>query len=199
MRDGLLRPAPIRPGTPPLWLGAAAPASRARAIRFDAGLIIAPLIELDHAARQFADYDLNVKAAGKSALPHALMREILIGDSVTEAIDAHKHALDLVYRQQYAPARTGLTRKDPETGERKPLSLDDPYYLSEDFMQARWFVGAPEQIGAKINRWHQRIGLQHLIWQPKPPGLDLKTAVRNLERMAGEIMPHLKGREATNG
>ncbi|WP_416897525.1 MAG: LLM class flavin-dependent oxidoreductase [Minwuia sp.] len=191
VEGGLLRPAPVRPGKPPLWLGAAAPVSRARAIRHRAGLLIAPLIELEHAARQFADYDATSEAEGAGLLPHALMREIMIGDSFEEAVEAHSDALDLVYRQQYAPSRTGLTRKDPETGERIPLTLDDPYYLSREFMSARWFVGAPEQVADGINQWQQRFGLQHLIWQPKPPGLPLDRAVRSLERMAKEVMPRL--------
>jgi len=190
---GLLRPAPVSPGAPPLWLGAAAPASRARAIRHRAGLLIAPLIELEHAARQFADYDLNADQAGTGNLPHALMREVMIADSFEEAVADHAASLDLVYRQQYAPSRTGLTRKDPDTGERVPLTLDDPYYLSEEFMQERWFVGAPEQIAEKLGRWQERMNLRHFIWQPKPPGLPLAKAVRSLERMAKEVMPRLVG------
>lgn len=192
VRDGALRPTPLQPGRPPLWVGAAAPVSRARAVRFGAGLLIAPLVELTHAERQFQAFDTVAADAGAGALPHALMREILLGDSFEEAVAAHRASLDLVYREQYAPERTGLTIRDPESGERRQLAADDPYYLSKEFMAARWFVGAPETVAEGIHAWQARLGLRHLIWQPKPPGLSLERAVRNLERMAKEVMPRLQ-------
>lgn len=191
VKDGALRPAPVRPGTPPLWIGAAAPAARDRVIRNRAGLIVAPLIELHHAVRQFDDFDTHAEAAGAGPLPHAIMREILVGDDFEEAVNAHQACLDLVYREQYAPERTGLSVKDPQTGERRKLTSDDPYYLSEDFMTQRWFVGAPEEIAAGIREWAPKLGIRHLIWQPKPPGLSLDRAVRNLERMGREVLPLL--------
>ena len=52
VKGGLLRPPPVRPGPLPLWIGAAAPAARARAVRHRAGLLVAPLIELEHLVRQ---------------------------------------------------------------------------------------------------------------------------------------------------
>ncbi|PJK29873.1 LLM class flavin-dependent oxidoreductase [Minwuia thermotolerans] len=191
VKDGALRPAPVNPGRPPLWIGAAAPKARDRVIRNRAGLIVAPLIELRHAARQFADFDEQTRAAGVERLPHALMREIMIGDSFEEAVEAHRDSLDLVYRQQYAPERTGLSVKDPETGERRKLTSDDPYYLSQAFMEERWFVGPPETVAARIREWAPKLGLRHLIWQPKPPGLPLDRAMRNLERMGREVLPLL--------
>jgi len=52
VKGGLLRPPPVRPGPLPLWIGAAAPLARARAVRHRAGLLVAPLIELEHLVRQ---------------------------------------------------------------------------------------------------------------------------------------------------
>src|SRR3979411_3191045 len=52
VKGGLLRPPPVRPGPLPLWIGAAAPLARARAVRHRAGLLVAPLIELEPLAPQ---------------------------------------------------------------------------------------------------------------------------------------------------
>ena len=57
VKGGLLRPPPIKPGPLPLWIGAAAPAARARAVRHRAGLLVAPLIELEHLVRQIRSFD----------------------------------------------------------------------------------------------------------------------------------------------
>ena len=43
VKSGLLRPPPVKPGRPPLWIGAAHPKARARAVRRRAGFLVAPL------------------------------------------------------------------------------------------------------------------------------------------------------------
>jgi alkanesulfonate monooxygenase SsuD/methylene tetrahydromethanopterin reductase-like flavin-dependent oxidoreductase (luciferase family) len=90
---------------------------------------------------------------------------------------------------QYAPERTGLTRIDPATGERKPVRDDDPYYLSEAFMQERWFLGTPADIAKKIIAWQPRLALDHLICTPRSPGMSLRQAVDELTAIAREVIP----------
>jgi alkanesulfonate monooxygenase SsuD/methylene tetrahydromethanopterin reductase-like flavin-dependent oxidoreductase (luciferase family) len=192
--SGILQPAPVAPGAPPLWIGAAAPASRARAVRYRAGLIVAPLTELEHTARQIASFDQEAARQGAGPLRHAVMREIMVGDSAADAIARHQRFLDHIYRVQYAPERTGITWRDPKTGERVPLTGDNPYYLSEAFMQDRWFLGSPEAIADKIVAWLPRLGLDHLIYQPRMPGMTLRQAVESLEHVARDVMPRVRAR-----
>jgi alkanesulfonate monooxygenase SsuD/methylene tetrahydromethanopterin reductase-like flavin-dependent oxidoreductase (luciferase family) len=189
VKAGLLRPPPIRPGPLPLWIGAAAPKARARAVRHRAGLLVAPLIELEHLARQIKSFDDEAQRQSAGRLPHALMREVLVGDSAADAIKRHQPYLDHVYRVQYAPERTGQTTIDPATGERKPLTGDNPHYLSEAFMQDRWFLGTPADIAAKMVAWLPRFALEHFIFQARQPGMSLRHAVDNLEAIAKGVMP----------
>ncbi|HEX9324931.1 MAG TPA: hypothetical protein VF915_00365, partial [Reyranella sp.] len=122
-------------------------------------------------------------------LPHALMREVLVGDSAVDAIKRHKPYIDHVYRVQYAPERTGQTYVDPATGERKPLTGDNPLYLSEAFMQDRWFLGTPAEIAAKMIEWLPRFALKHFIFQGRQPGMTLRHAVDSLEALAKGVLP----------
>lgn len=197
VKQGLLRPPPVKGGRLPLWIGAAAPAARARAVRHGAGLLVAPLIELEHLVRQIRSFDEEAARQGAGKLPHALMREILVGSSATDAIKRHQPYLDHVYRVQYAPERTGLTHIDPATGERKPLAGDNPYYLSEAFMQERWFLGTPADIAAKIVAWQPRLDLEHLIFQARQPGMSLREAVGNLEDIAKGVIPVVRASSAS--
>jgi alkanesulfonate monooxygenase SsuD/methylene tetrahydromethanopterin reductase-like flavin-dependent oxidoreductase (luciferase family) len=192
VKGGLLRPPPIRPGPLPLWIGAAAPAARARAVRHRAGLLVAPLIELEHLVRQIRSFDDEAQRQNAGRLPHALMREILMGDSAADAIKRHQPYLDHVYRVQYAPERTGQTWIDPATGERKPLTGDNPHYLSEAFMQDRWFLGTPAEVAAKLVAWLPRLALDHLIFQARQPGMSLRHAVSDLEAIAKGVMPAVR-------
>jgi alkanesulfonate monooxygenase SsuD/methylene tetrahydromethanopterin reductase-like flavin-dependent oxidoreductase (luciferase family) len=189
VKSGVLRPPPVKPGRLPLWIGAAAPKARARAVRHRAGLLVAPLIELEHLVRQIRSFDEEVARQDAGRLPHALMREILVGDSAADAMHRHKPFIDHVYRVQYAPERVGLSYVDPASGERKPLTGDNPYYLSEAFMQERWLLGTPAEIAAKIVKWQPRLDLDHLIFTPRPPGMSLKQAVGELETIAKEVIP----------
>ncbi|MDH4076016.1 MAG: LLM class flavin-dependent oxidoreductase [Acidimicrobiia bacterium] len=193
---GLLRPTPIDPTRrPPLWLGAAAPRSRARAAARGAGLCIAPLTAIGHTARQLAAYEEAVTAAGQSDyLPHALYREIEVGDSNEEALAAFEPYLNHVYRVQYAPERTGLTYKDPTTGEQRQLTSGDPYYLSRQFIDDRWAIGSVEHCVDLIDGWLDTMRLDRLVFHPKPAGRSLAEAVRAMARVSQVLWPALRAR-----
>jgi alkanesulfonate monooxygenase SsuD/methylene tetrahydromethanopterin reductase-like flavin-dependent oxidoreductase (luciferase family) len=199
VKAGLLRPPPIRPGPLPLWIGAAAPKARARAVRYGAGLLVAPLIELRHLERQIRSFDEEAVRQNAGPLPHALMREVLVGDSAADAIKRHQAFLDHVYRVQYAPERTGQTYVDAATGERKPLTGDNPYYLSEAFLQERWFLGTPADIAAKMAEWLPRFALDHLIFQARQPGMSLRHAVDSLEAIIKGVVPIVRAKSAQSG
>lgn len=194
VKGGLLRPPPVQKDRLPLWIGAAAPKARARAVRHRAGLLVAPLIELEHLARQIRSYDEEAERQHAGPLPHALMREVLVGDSPADARRRHQPFLDHVYRVQYAPERTGQTWIDPATGERKPLTNDNPWYLSEAFMQSRWFLGTPADIAAGLLEWLPRFSLQHFIFQARQPGMSLRHAVDSLEAIARGVLPAVRAR-----
>ena len=65
--------------------------------------------------------------------------------------------------------------------------------MSEDFMQERWLLGTPEDIAAKIAHWQPRLGMDHLIFTPRPPGMPLKQAVEEIEAIAKGVMPAVQG------
>jgi alkanesulfonate monooxygenase SsuD/methylene tetrahydromethanopterin reductase-like flavin-dependent oxidoreductase (luciferase family) len=112
------------------------------------------------------------------------MREILVGNSPADAMKRHQPYIDEVYRVQYKPERVGLSYVDKVSGERKPLTSDNPYFMSEEFMQERWFLGTPQDIAAKIAQWQPRLAVDHIIFQPRPPGMPLRQAIDELEAIA---------------
>lgn len=188
VKGGMLRPPPVKPGTPPLWIGAAHPKARARAVRRGAGFLVAPLAELDLTAHQMKSFDEEAARQGVGRLPRALMREILVGSSAADAMKRHQPFIDEVYRVQYKPERVGLSYVDKTTGERKPLASDNPYFMSEEFMQERWFLGTPDDIARKITAWQARLDVDHIIFQPRPPGMPLRQAVDEIGALAKALI-----------
>jgi alkanesulfonate monooxygenase SsuD/methylene tetrahydromethanopterin reductase-like flavin-dependent oxidoreductase (luciferase family) len=64
--------------------------------------------------------------------------------------------------------------------------------MSEGFMQDRWFLGTPADIAGKIVDWQPRLDVDHIIFQPRPPGMSLRQAVGELEVIAKEVIPVVK-------
>ncbi|HZQ02362.1 MAG TPA: LLM class flavin-dependent oxidoreductase [Reyranella sp.] len=191
VKGGLLRPPPVKPGRPPLWIGAAHPKARARAVRHRAGFIVAPLAEWGLVEHQLKTFDQEAELQKAGRLPRAIMREILVGDSAADAMNRHQPFIDEVYRVQYKPERVGLTYVDKTTRERKPLTSDNPYFMSEEFMQERWLLGTPADIATKLKQWQPRLGMDHLIFTPRPPGMPLRQAVDELTAIAKEVVPQV--------
>lgn len=191
VHGGLLRPAPVRPGLPSVWLGAATSRSRSRAVRRRTGLMIAPLTTAEQTARQFASFDAESTRVGAGSLPHTLAREIEVGDSDDDARAQVAPFLDYTYRVQYSPERTGMTRNDPATGERRPLVSSDPYYLSPAFLDERWAIGSPESVAERITAWQGLMRLDRLLLG-KLPGRPLADSVRAVERVVKEVWPVLQ-------
>ena len=88
--------------------------------------------------------------------------------------------------------RIGLTYVDKATGERKPLTSDNPYFMSEEFMQERWLLGTPAEIAAKLVKWQPRLKMDHLIFTPRPPGMSLRQAVDEVAAIAKDVLPVLR-------
>ena len=76
--------------------------------------------------------------------------------------------------EEISPMKATMLVVDKATGERKPLTSDNPYFMSEEFMQERWLLGTPAEIAARIAHWQPRLGMDHLIFTPRPPGMGLQ-------------------------
>lgn len=189
-RQGRLSPAPLVPGRPPLWLGAATPRSRERVLRRRAGLVISLLTDHEHTRRQFDAFERQAEVAGAPGLPRALIRELFIADSDDEAVARVAPYLDYVYRVEYTPERTGMTYVDRRTGERRRItSSDDPYFLSREFVDDRFVVGSPETCARRLSAIISEMRLDRLIFRPQFPGQPLAAAVETMERMMTEVVP----------
>ena len=165
-------------------------------MRRRSGFLVAPLLELEPMVRQVRTFDEEAGRQNAGPLPHAMMREILVGDSAADAMKRHQPYIDEVYRVQYKPERVGLTYFDKATRERKPLTSDNPYFMSEEFMRERWFLGTPADIAKKIVEWQPRLRMDHLIFTPRPPGMPLKQAVDELEAIAKGVLVAFAGSSA---
>lgn len=189
---GLLRPAPVRPGLPALWLGAANSAARERVVSRRAGLLLHPLAEHELAIRQLQSFDRACEEAGVGPLPKAITREMFIADTDEEALEASKEYLDHLYRVQYSPERTGVTYADPQTGERRTItSADDPDYLSAHYVQSRMIVGSPDTCARIVTDLVSEGKIDRLVVRGQFPGQPRAEALHMLETFIREVPPRV--------
>ena len=119
------------------------------------------------------------------------MREVLVGDSAADAIRRHQPYIDHVYRVQYAPERTGQTYIDPATGERKPLTGDNPLYLSQSLHAGPLVPRHAGRDRGQDDRVAAALRLEHFIFQGRQPGMTLRHAVDSLEALA-KVLPEVR-------
>jgi alkanesulfonate monooxygenase SsuD/methylene tetrahydromethanopterin reductase-like flavin-dependent oxidoreductase (luciferase family) len=190
-RGGRLRPKPIQPRVP-VWIGATTTAARARVVRHRAGLNLSPLSDFESTARHVASFDRLAAEAGVGPLPRAVGREILLGDSPKDAVERSAEFMNFIYRVQYTPERTGMTYVDSESGQRVPLTSDHPYYLSQAFIEERWWVGRPDAVARQIIEEQKRLRLDVIVFTPRMPGMSVRRGLEELEMVMKEVAPRVR-------
>jgi len=58
-------------------------------------------------------------------------------------------------------------------------------------MQKCWLLGTPDEIAKKTIAWQPCLGVDHIIFTPRPPGMPLRPAVDEIEAIAKGLRPAL--------
>lgn len=161
---------PVRPGGPPLYIAAQAEVSVRRAARIgDAWLIVnssglgkvVPLMKIYRSA--LAEY-------GRTAREFPITVECYIGENHSTAHEECRGPLEYKYN---AYASWGLQER------RAGASF-------EDFARGRFIIGDKVSVKEEIARYHELLGVDHLIMRCNWPGLPQERTLATIKRL-GEI------------
>jgi alkanesulfonate monooxygenase SsuD/methylene tetrahydromethanopterin reductase-like flavin-dependent oxidoreductase (luciferase family) len=148
---------PFRSGGPPIWLGGATPAARARTGRLYDGWLPYPPDPVDYAAGLF---DVRTAAADAGRSPEAITPALFVSVRVDESVESGRRALG-----EYARAAYGMPLEELEK------------------IQAV-VTGSADQILAGLGRY-VAAGARHLVL--RLGALDLRTQRDQLDRIAALI------------
>jgi probable F420-dependent oxidoreductase len=182
--DGLkIEPRPLRPGSPPLWLGGWGELSLQRAARYGDAWVPGPTASLDKLVSSQALYREQLVEAGidPATRPSPLTREVVIAATDGAAREMAERHLLINYRDEYG----GGKWKHPLIGAEDEARVDEFDAIARD----RFLVGSPETICAQLERLVAAFGVDHLICRLYFPGMPHSFITEELRLLASEVMP----------
>lgn len=170
-----LAPRPVQSPRPPIWMAANGDAAVRRAARLADTWFVNPHAALGEVRRQ-----LSLFRAERGSEPEELpmLREACLAPTDEEAI---------------AVARPYLARKYEayvNWGQSDVLPPTDTLRQEWEALHAgRFLLGSPETVVAQMEAL-RTLGITELVLRVQWPGLPQRAAMRTLELLAGEVLPH---------
>jgi alkanesulfonate monooxygenase SsuD/methylene tetrahydromethanopterin reductase-like flavin-dependent oxidoreductase (luciferase family) len=170
-----LAPRPVQSPRPPIWMAANSDAAVGRAARLADTWFVNPHASLAEVRRQ-----LSLFRAERGSEPEELpmLREACLAPTDEEAI---------------AVARPYLARKYEayvDWGQSDVLPPTDTLRQEWEALHAgRVLLGSPETVLAQVEAL-RTLGVTELVLRVQWPGLAQRDAMRTLELLAGEVLPH---------
>lgn len=170
-----LAPRPVQSPRPPIWMAANGDAAVLRAARLADTWFVNPHAALGEVRRQ-----LSLFRAERGSEPEELpmLREACLAPTDEEAI---------------AVARPYLARKYEayvNWGQSDVLPPTDTLRQEWEALHAgRFLLGSPETVVAQMEAL-RTLGITELVLRVQWPGLPQRAAMRTLELLAGEVLPH---------
>ena len=177
---GALEPRPAQPI--PLWLGGWGPLSLKRAATLGDAWLPGPTANLEKLLDAQAQYRQELTALGKdpAATPTPLTREVVIADTREQAWELAERHLLVNYRDEYAGGW-----EHPLIGAQDATPVNQLDVLGQD----RFIIGNPDDCIARLRRFEDTFGVDHLICRLYYPGMSHAHIMRELELLAKEVIP----------
>ena len=177
--DGRLEPRPVARPHPPLWIGGWGDLTLRRAATLADNWIPGPTADLARLLAGKATFLENRREAGRTEpiTEWPLTRDLIIAETDRKARELAEEHIMVAYRREYAG------------GWRHPF-IDASIATDLDrLMEDRFIIGGPEQCIAKIRRFVDVYGMNHLICRTFFPGMPHGHIMNELDLVAKEVMP----------
>jgi alkanesulfonate monooxygenase SsuD/methylene tetrahydromethanopterin reductase-like flavin-dependent oxidoreductase (luciferase family) len=183
LQDVQIRPRPIQPGGPPLWIGASVPAAARRAGRVADGLVGTPSTSLESATRLVDVYKDAARQAGRP--PRVIMmRDAWVARTRAEA--------DAVYGPHVMTAYEYYWQQRLEEFREFPA---DAKFTLELLAPNRLILGEPETCVREFHRWHEATGADYFLLRLRHAhsGGPAHDKILDAIRLFGErVLPHCR-------
>lgn len=178
--SGAIEPKPGR--DIPIWLGGWGELSLKRAAQLADAWVPGPTANLPKLLDAQAQYRANLGAAGRdaAAVPTPLTREVVIADKSERAWELAEKHLMVNYRDEY-----GGDWKHPLIGGQDSTPVNQLEVLGRD----RFIIGNPAECVARIRRFVEAFGVDHLICRLYFPGIPHDHIMQELKLLATEVIP----------
>ncbi len=176
---GRLEPQPVTRPHPPVWIGGWGDLTLRRAATLADNWIPGPTADLRRLVDGKRAFLANRETAGRTTpiTEWPLTRDVIVADTDRKARELAETHIMVAYRKEYAG------------GWRHPF-IDASIATDLDrLMEDRFIIGSPDQCIPKIQRFVETYGMTHLICRTFFPGMQHGHIMRELELLAGHVMP----------
>ncbi|MBT4042182.1 MAG: LLM class flavin-dependent oxidoreductase [Rhodospirillaceae bacterium] len=168
---------------PPIWIGANADNAIRRAARLGDCWYLNPHQKLETFVRQMEIYRGELDRLGKPFPDEFPMRrEVFCARSHDEAI---KIAAPYI-KKQYDLYKTWGQDKAMAKGD-QDIAMD-----YEDLARDRFIVGDPDEVAAEMLRYHNALGVNHIIMSVQGVGMPQGQVLDTFQLMAEEVFPKVR-------
>jgi alkanesulfonate monooxygenase SsuD/methylene tetrahydromethanopterin reductase-like flavin-dependent oxidoreductase (luciferase family) len=167
-------PKPVQPGGPPLWIAAMKEPGALRAARFGTNLL--PQGRSDEVLDPWRD---AVRADGRD--PDDYRVGIIRSVYVTDDRDRDWPIIREAERFRMGVYSTFMAE-----------TPDDYGWGSDDGIPQNVIIGTAEEVVQQLREFIELYGITDLATSGLPPGIDPEFMAANLERLAADVIPHLK-------
>lgn len=166
---------PVRPGGPPILVGATTPDTIRRAARLGDTWLSTFSHKIRWAAGHLAIFQEALAELGKpvEGRHYPIQRELYLADSREQAVAEAEPYLQRSY------------------GAYAPYSMDYLRNMFTDLRDKAFMLGTPDQVSDRIAE-HVDAGFNHFIFRVQWLGMENDVARRTLERFAAEVMPRFR-------
>ena len=171
---------PVQKPHPPIWVAANHDSAIQRAARLGYCWLINPHATMSMVREQLVGYKTALgTGVGGQDLP--LMRELSIHHTREQALSLGQPYLEGKY-QAYAG-----------WGQDKALPGEESFRVPfDDLARDRFLIGDPEDVVSEIKRYEADLGVTHMIFRLQWPGMPHSEAMRQIQLMGREVIPHFR-------
>ena len=171
---------PVQKPHPPIWVAANHDTAIQRAARLGYCWLINPHATMSMVREQLVGYKQALgTGVGSQDLP--LMRELSIHQDREQALSLSQPYLEGKY-QAYA-----------SWGQDKALPGEESFRVPfDDLARDRFLIGDPEDVVSEIRRYEADLGITHMIFRLQWPGMAHSEAMRQIQLMGREVIPHFR-------
>lgn len=184
-----VRPRPVQPGGPPLYLGGSAPRALDRVARIADGWFALAHFRWQRTAEQYPLLRQALERAGRS--PEGF--PIVVGVHLRVSDDPERTwATELAPAIAYQIDRYNDWATD--RGKPRPAPID-----VGRLKRSAVFCDTPEGVVAALREFQAQLPFTHVAIWSRPPGISHEAACANLERVAREVAPAFAAPAAPGG
>jgi alkanesulfonate monooxygenase SsuD/methylene tetrahydromethanopterin reductase-like flavin-dependent oxidoreductase (luciferase family) len=198
LKDATLRPRPVSPAGPPIWIGATTDSAIRRAARIGDGFMATPNAKNSEVRRQvelFARCRTEVGIKGPAEVGRML--EVYCHRDATEA---RRRAAPHLLAKYASYASWGLTGSAGAAA-RSATSIAGQEDFAT-FARDRFLIGSPDDVVAGLLHQHRQVGITHLAMRLAWPGSEPADSLECIELLGSEVLPRVRSelaRQAARG